>query len=238
MKLNLLLLVVFLKLSVSFGQQPDMPKGAVQIDQSTIIKDTTGNIIPFEQFITYMNSGEWAIEPKLNKKGELDYLQLRKATDEDKKMMASMGAGPEQSELIGKSSPSFKLKDIKGKSFNSEELKGKIVVVNLWFTSCKPCIMEMPELNVLYKKFKDNPNVVFLSITYNSSKEIKKFLKKHEFNYPVVASAQETCSSFNVKGYPTNIIIDQTGKFSFFATGGFPGINQVLGSEIEKLLVE
>lgn len=237
MRLKLILTILFLKYSLSFAQPPEVPKGAIQIDQSTIIKDTLGNIISFDQFIGMINSGEWAAEPKLNERGELDFLQVRKATEEDKKYMSAMRSGPNENQRIGEPLPAFKLTDIKGKKFNSEELIGKIIVINLWFTSCKPCIMEMPELNKVYDKYKNNSNVVFVSITYNGTKDVKKFLKKHKFNYPVVASAMETCNSFKVQGYPTNIIVDQSGKYSFFATGSFQGIEQVLEIEIDKLLV-
>lgn len=236
MKGKLLILIILLKFSISYAQEPNIPKGAVQIDQTTIIKDTSGNIIPFEQFMTMINSGDWAAEPKFNKRGELEFLQLRAASEEDKKMMSSMRSGPNETERIGENLPAFNLTDIKGREFNSDSLIGKIIVINLWFTSCKPCVMEMPELNMLYSKYKNNSDIVFMSITYNSPKEIKGFLKKHDFDYPIIGSANETCSSFNIQGYPTNIIVDQTGKFSFFATGGFPGIGNVLEGEIQNLL--
>jgi peroxiredoxin len=238
MKLNSLFIFLFLNFSIAYSQEPSMPKGAIKIDQTTTIKDTTGKTIPFDQFISLMNSGEWTAEPRLNSKGELDYLQVRKATEEDKKMMANMGGSPIENERIGETMPTFNLKDTKGKEFNSEKFIGKVVVINLWFTTCKPCVMEMPELNLLYSEYKDNSDVVFVSITYNSPKEIKQFLKKHDFDYPIVGSALETCNSFGVKGYPTNIVVDQSGKYAFYATGSFPGIKDVLESEIQKLLVK
>jgi thiol-disulfide isomerase/thioredoxin len=238
MKIIFFALVVLVNVSISFAQQPDVPQGAIQIDESTIIKDTVGNVLPFNQFIALINSGDWTAEPKFNNQGKLEFLQLRKATEEDKKMMANMGGSPIENERIGEAMPTFNLKDTKGKEFNSEELIGKVVVINLWFTTCKPCVMEMPELNQLYSEYKDNSDVVFVSITYNSPKEIKQFLKKHDFDYPIVGSALETCNSFGVKGYPTNIVVDQSGKYAFYATGSFPGIKDVLESEIQKLLVK
>lgn len=238
MKLILCLLIILLKISTTSAQQPEIPKGAIEINQSTLIKDTLGNILSLNDFIVMMNSGEWAADPKFNNEGELEFLQLRKATEEDKKMMSAMNSSPTENDRIGKSIPKFDLRDLEGKKFNSEKLIGKVIVINFWFTACKPCIMEMPELNELRSKYKNNSDVVFLSITYNSSKEIKQFLKKHDFEYPIVCSGQETVTAFEISGFPSNIVIDQNGKYSFFKTGGFPGIMDVLDGEIQKLLAK
>ena len=43
--------------------------------------------------------------------------------------------------------------------------KGKIVVMNCWYITCSMCVKEMPELNKLVKKYKNNPNLTFKSKT-------------------------------------------------------------------------
>ena len=59
--------------------------------------------------------------------------------------------------------------------------KDKPSVINFWFTSCFPCILEMPYLEKMRNKYSENIN--FIGITFNSKKEIEKFEKKHSFNF-------------------------------------------------------
>jgi thiol-disulfide isomerase/thioredoxin len=129
------------------------------------------------------------------------------------------------------------LTDLKGKKYKLSELKGKVVALNFWFVECKPCIMEMPELNELVEEFKGK-EVVFLAIAVNDQKQLKKFLKTTDFNYKVIASGQSVSDSYGIKGFPTNIIIDQNGLIQYASTGIGPNNKANLQKEINKLLIK
>ena len=191
-------------------------------------------------FMKIMMSSEYIPEPYLDEKKMVKAFVLRKATPEEKAMMAKMqqgGMGMEQekNELIGTKATDFNLKDLKGKTHLLSELKGKVVVLNFWFVECKPCIMEMPELNQLVEEFKEN-NIVFLAIALNDKKELKKFLKTTDFNYKVVANGQTSADSYGVKGFPTNVIIDQNGIIHYVSTGIGPNNKENLQKAINQLL--
>jgi peroxiredoxin len=191
-------------------------------------------------FMKIMMSSEYIPEPYLDEKKMVKAFVLRKATLEEKAMMAKMqqgGMGMEQekNELIGTKATDFNLKDLKGKTHLLSELKGKVVVLNFWFVECKPCIMEMPELNELVEEFKEK-NIVFLAIALNDKKELKKFLKTTDFNYKVVANGQTSADSYGVKGFPTNVIIDQNGIIHYVSTGIGPNNKENLQKAINELL--
>ena len=112
--------------------------------------------------------------------------------------------------------PAFNLTSLDGKIFELASLRGKVVVLNFWFTGCVPCVAEMPKLNELVEKFKDS-DVVFIAPTWDSKTVLQTFLKNHTFKYNIVPSAM----SLIVKTYssgtgdvamPTNIIIDKEGN--------------------------
>jgi thiol-disulfide isomerase/thioredoxin len=84
------------------------------------------------------------------------------------------------SDLIGKEAFPFSATDISGNNYSLDELKGKVIVINFWFVECKPCVMEMPELNKLVEKHK-NKEVVFLGFANNDKPKIEKFLKTKSF---------------------------------------------------------
>jgi len=107
---------------------------------------------------------------------------------------------------VGKIVSSFNYTDINGNNLKSENLKGKIIVLNFWATSCGPCILEMPELNKLVEKYKDK-NVVFIApIVFANNESVKQFLLKNPFNYQIVLIDSK---DYDITSFPTHIIINQ-----------------------------
>lgn len=191
-------------------------------------------------FMKIMMSNEYIPEPYVDEKKAVKAFVLRKATEEEKAIMAKMQQGrmgmeQEKSPLVGTQAVDFDVTDIKGKKYKLSELKGKVVALNFWFVECKPCIMEMPELNELVEEFKGK-EVVFLAIAINNQKQLKKFLKKTDFKYKVISSGQSVSDSYGVKGFPTNVIIDQNGLIQYASTGIGPNNKVNLLKEINKLL--
>jgi peroxiredoxin len=191
-------------------------------------------------FMKIMMSNEYIPEPYVDDSKTVRAFVLRKATPEEKEMMSNMQKGQMgqgQSELVGKQAMDFEVVDLKGKKYNLSELKGKVVVLNFWFVECKPCIMEMPELNELTKEFKGK-DVVFLAIALNDKKRVKKFLKTTKFDYRVVSNGQPVADAYGIKGFPTNIIIDQNGLIKYVSSGIGPNNKANLLHEITTLLTK
>jgi len=218
------------------GFSQEIPEDAIMIDDKTIIKDESGKKVEMFKFMELMNSGEWTMDPVNDSEGKLLYMQLRKASEEEKKMMLQMPMQENSSDLIGKSAPNLKMIDINGNTISPENTKEKVVVLNFWFTSCKPCISEIPELNEVYEKYKNDTNVVFASITYDKQDKVNSFLKKFPIKYPVVSNAKEICDLFKITGYPTNIIIDKNGNYFDYISGGFPQIGHQISNSIKNAL--
>ena len=111
-------------------------------------------------------------EPYINDKKELKLFVLRPASKEEQEQMKAMqGQMTPKSDLIGKKADPFSVTDINGNTISLESLKGKIVVINFWFVECKPCIMEIPELNKIVDLYKDK-EVVFLGFATNEQSKI------------------------------------------------------------------
>lgn len=228
----ILLFALFLAPNFSSAQE-------VTINENTVIKDDSGKRVKLESFMSMINSGDWTIRQEKDEDGN-EFLQLVKTTPKQKKemlkMMKNMQLGDSESDLTGTKAPDFEFTDIDGNLINSENTKGKIVVMNFWFAACKPCIDEIPELNEIYEKYKDNENIVFASVTFEKKTKIETFEKRYPIRYPVVGEARAEISKFNVMGYPTNLIIGKDGNFSFHTTGGFAGIGATIEEGIEEAL--
>ena len=236
MKRTVFFILMALLISFQYGYSQEIPEGAAMIDENTIIKDESGNKVEMFKLMELMNSGEWTMDPVNDSEGNLLYLQLRKATDEEKKMMSEMPMPGNGSNLIGKNVPDFNMVDINGNTISSENTKGKIIVLNFWFTSCKPCISEIPELNDVYEKYKNDTNVVFASVTFDKQNQVNSFLKKHLIKYPVVSDAKEICDLFKITRYPTNIVVDKNGNYYDYIGGSFPQIGDQISTSIKNAL--
>jgi len=116
--------------------------------------------------------------------------------------------------------PKFTLRNLQSKKISSNDLKGKVTVINLWFTNCFPCVKEIPILNVLQNKYKDQ--VRFLAITYDSKQKVKAFLKKKDFNFEQLVNAESYLrKELGNRAYPKIIILDKEGIVRYIG-GGIP----------------
>jgi peroxiredoxin len=130
---------------------------------------------------------------------------------------------------------SFHLTDLNGKKWNSQELSGKTVVINFWFTACKPCIAEMIYLNKLVEENKDS-SVVFIAPAPENEMQIKKFLKKYTFEYNIIPSSSDFISAMNIENFPTHLVIDKQGIIRQVNIGYADDIKEKLQAEIDKLM--
>lgn len=136
--------------------------------------------------------------------------------------------------LLGKPLRDFKFEDINGNKLEKKNLAGKVIVINFWFTSCQPCIAEMPLLNNLVEAYKDT-NVVFIAPAISSKESIDKFLKKNKFDYQIVADQEDYANLLRVENFPTHIIADKKGIIRQVEIGYNPHIKEILGQRIDAL---
>jgi cytochrome c biogenesis protein CcmG, thiol:disulfide interchange protein DsbE len=92
---------------------------------------------------------------------------------------------------------------------SSNDLKGKPTLINFWYTSCKPCIEEMPMLNQIKSRFLDSVN--YVAITYEPKGKVLKFLERHTFDFIQIINAKSLTDSFGMRAYPINIFLDKNG---------------------------
>jgi peroxiredoxin len=106
----------------------------------------------------------------------------------------------------------FTLADLQGKSWRLHDLRGKVVLVNFWATWCPPCRKEMPDLQALYDKYKDQGFVV-LSISDEEAAKVSPFISERKISYPVLLDpGRKVNDTFIVEGIPKSFVYDREGK--------------------------
>ena len=107
------------------------------------------------------------------------------------------------------------LTTISGEKITSQQLLGKITLINFWATDCPGCINEMPDLIKTYNQYKDKGlEVIAVSMYYDPPSRVISFTKNNNLPFPVVLdSNKQIISKFNnVKLTPTSIILDKNGN--------------------------
>jgi len=115
--------------------------------------------------------------------------------------------------VIGGQLADFEMTDIEGNKINTRELKGQISVFHFWFIKCKPCLEEMPDLNKLREKYKDN-NINFFAISLDSVTQLQLFFEKQEFNFRQFPNGQKIIEEQlgGSWGYPSTWVFDKENK--------------------------
>lgn len=107
----------------------------------------------------------------------------------------------------------FSVTDLKGRTFTSAELRGKVVLVNFWATWCPPCRAEIPDLIKLQDKYRDHLLVLGISQDEGPIEDVHRFAAEHNINYPIAMTTPELEKVFRgVSALPTTFVIDREGK--------------------------
>ena len=125
--------------------------------------------------------------------------------------------------IKGKEMPLLSLKTISGEKIETKDLKGKVIVLNLWYTTCHPCIAELPALNKLVIEYK-NKNVVFLGLSTDTKEMLDRdFFPNYKFDFKIIPGAGDIVEKIGHTGFPTTYIIDTKGNVIDAWIGGFNG---------------
>ncbi|NWF63639.1 MAG: redoxin domain-containing protein [Chloroflexi bacterium] len=137
---------------------------------------------------------------------------------------------------IGKPVPDFDLAFFEGYEYNGEaqmklsDLRGKIVVINIWASWCKPCEQEAPELEEAWQYYKDGADVVFLGVDYVDTPEgAFGYLKKFDISFPNAPDLQSNISSIlnRQMGVPETYLIDREGVLRKIKIGPFASVDEI-----------
>lgn len=115
----------------------------------------------------------------------------------------------------GKQAPLFKYKDINGKEYALEDLKGKLVYIDFWATWCGPCRHELPFLEKVEKDY-HGKNITFISMSVDDDMVAWDKMVKEKNMSGLQLHADGAWSStvvkdYQIKGIPTFVLIDENG---------------------------
>lgn len=113
--------------------------------------------------------------------------------------------------------PDFSLTTADGEYISSEDLRGKVVVLDFWATWCGPCVDSVPALRDLQKRFSKEPLFKMISVSADSDEgRWRGFIEKYQLDWTQYLDRDRHIQrAFGVRGYPTYILIDGEGIVRF-----------------------
>lgn len=135
--------------------------------------------------------------------------------------------------------PPLDLTDRDGHTWNSADLRGKVVVLNFWASWCGPCVDELPLLNALTdSSAATEGKLVVIGINFKeSATAIERFLAQHRFHFPVVVDRTgELFKQWTGGVMPTTVVIGKDGRARWRLVGELAPADPGFRKAVDQLL--
>ncbi|MDT3404150.1 TlpA family protein disulfide reductase [Mucilaginibacter terrae] len=209
-----------------------MPK----LDERSFVRDSSGKRYEYTAWSSMVASGRYAVKVATlpNEKPSLIIGRLNK---EERK--EAMGKLPQPAESTffktGEAFKPFNVPDITGQPVDMKQLAGKTVVMSFWFINNNNCRRQIPDLNDLVETYKGDPNVIFISVAMDDKEALNEFLQLTPFKYRHLERGKSIASKYNVNQFPTDVVIDKTGKVKFHTSGYSPATYYWIAKTIDEV---
>jgi peroxiredoxin len=136
--------------------------------------------------------------------------------------------------------PDFTLDTLDGSQITLSDLRGKVVVVNLWTSWCPPCRAEMPAIENVYQANKEQGlEVLAVNSTFQDSEaNAAAFVQEMGLTFPILLDRDGGVSNrYQLRALPTTYFIDRQGVIRSVVPGG-PMSESLIQSKVADLLAE
>lgn len=141
--------------------------------------------------------------------------------------------------LPGEPAPPLRLTNLRGQTQDLADLRGRVVLVNLWASWCQPCRTEMPVLQELAERFSNSPFTLLAVSSGEPLSVIDRAVKRYRIDLEVLADpGGEQTLAWGVSGLPTSYLVDAAGRVRMRLRGPMNHGGSEVADAIESLLQE
>jgi peroxiredoxin len=140
---------------------------------------------------------------------------------------------------VGNPAPSYAASTLSGESVSLSELRGEVVMLNIWATWCYPCRREMPSFEALHRELgTDGLRIVAVSIDKGGAEqEIAEFLEEYGITFTVLHDPdQKIARTFSAMGVPETFLINRDGVVVKHWIGRIDGHSELVRGPIRDAL--
>lgn len=147
----------------------------------------------------------------------------------------SMGPSEARGIPTGEPAPDFTLKNLDGKTVRLTDYRGKVVLIDFWATWCPPCLKELPHIQTIHEKYREQGLVVLAISTDREKSAVPPFLEKNGYTFPVLFDNGKVQPAYKVESIPVVYLVDREGMIQWHHVGYGPGGEKELEQEVKKL---
>ncbi|WP_374464693.1 TlpA family protein disulfide reductase [Chryseobacterium sp.] len=133
----------------------------------------------------------------------------------------------------------FILKNEDGTMIDVSALHNKVVFINFWASWCPPCRAEFPSVQKLYDRYRNNPDMVFLTVNLDDNISLgKSYLKEKGFTVPFLTPTGNIPDVLYSGSLPTTVVLDKKGEIRLHHKGVADYSKDSFYKQIDELLNE
>lgn len=221
-----------------FRNVEGLPLGALQTKSGALINDLEGNKVYSVQLADGALIPEQMMEARIPDKwvkNREQFVDNAQAFEDIFKMQVAAMKDIDHPRTLKLGQPlpdDFLLRDLGGGEWNKKRLEGHITVINLWFSSCGPCLKEMPILSQWKEQY---PDVTFLSVNYEKAEIVKRVVHARGFTWKHLYGDDYFCKYLDNKGFPMFLVLDEQGILRFRDNGASETIRSKVLKCVEEL---
>lgn len=138
--------------------------------------------------------------------------------------------------------PALEARDLSGRPVRNVDLGGKPTLLSFYFSTCVPCIQEVPALNAFREA---HPELNYLAITFDHAADARKFVSDRKLSWPVVAGAGRFLNAAGVRSFPGYMMVAPDGRIMGRGAGltldtteetpGLAALEKFVGTQLKTL---
>lgn len=189
-----------------FTERPEpLPVGQLEIG---FVKDSLGNKVAVTVYPEGKRLSAEAVELAIPVERVFCGEELLQAVQDARMISVVIPAPSELRYGVGDTLPAFSEVDDRGRRWTEKDAAGRPLVLNFWYTGCRPCIREMPELNLWMEAC---PDALCLSVTWNTAEEIRPIVERQGFAFHRIVNARQLWDAFGIRETPATVVVDRKG---------------------------
>ncbi len=129
--------------------------------------------------------------------------------------------------------------NLEGREVNMAEFRGKVVLLNFWATWCPPCVKEMPSMELLRQKYKDQGFEVVAINAGEDAEAVEAFLLERDLTFPIILDKRGVSfMALGIRGLPMSFLLNKEGRSVMTFMGGRewlePAQTELIEAELAK----
>jgi thiol-disulfide isomerase/thioredoxin len=134
--------------------------------------------------------------------------------------------------------PALDLPDTTGRRWQLDALRGRVVLVNFWASWCEPCRAEMPSLEQVARRHRDDGLQVLAVNFKEPAAKVQGFLDRMPLDLPVLLDEDgATARAFGVRIFPSTLVVDRDGRGVVVVVGEMDWQGAAARELVEPLIV-